>query len=102
MAADSWAHCPKCTEQREKDEEKERLEKEQKLKEAYGNVPADEYVKLVASFEKTEREKEEPVETLAEYHEFYLNGTTLEYDYYCKCSECGFEYRFDDKREIYP
>ncbi len=35
--------------------------------------------------------------TLREDYEFYLVGFTLEIDYHCRCTDCGFEFEYENK-----
>lgn len=87
MSADNWAICPKC--KAEKDESDEQV------KNAYGVVPADEYMYLVElSKKKLENTLREDYEIgIYDGNEFYINYTG-------RCSVCGFEKRFKHTEKL--
>jgi hypothetical protein len=96
MSADNWTICPRCHEQYEKDLEAF----ERKVNESYGNVPPEEYIRLLSERAQLE-EKQEPQTLREDYEQGIIEG---EYylRYSARCSKCGwlFSKRIDEK--IYP
>jgi hypothetical protein len=93
MSADNWTYCPKC----KKDNERKNAARLQEAQEAYGKIPAPDYLALVAAAEKPI-----PLEdTLREDYEIGINSDgVFRVSYSCSCHDCGFSFEF--KREETP
>jgi hypothetical protein len=92
MSADNWAECPKCRAGAE--EAKKRAEEEARA--SYGKVPAEQYVRLLASANQAISLPD----TLREDYELGLSGTEFYVAYRCSCQECGFEYSYRHRERV--
>jgi hypothetical protein len=88
MSAKNYATCPQC----KKNARDEMLAKSKAVKDQYGNVPEDEYGRLVAEFEQWRKDNRDAgEECLAEYYEHWFEDGHFHSTYRAVC-ECGFEH----------
>lgn len=96
MSADNWAECPRCIHRAVKEKER----KVQECKDAYGKVPAEEYLSMLK-----ESEKGINVGTLLREDYGFGMGDDGEfvarYSAACQSEICGFHFEFEH-REIVP
>lgn len=87
MSADNWAICPKC----KRDAKERTAQIKQAVKDAYGKLPADEYLKLVKQLEvepKLDDNFREDYEIgMQDNGEFYIR-------YSGECGDCGFSFSY--------
>lgn len=97
MSADNWAACPKCT--KAANGTYDRMQAA--LKEKYGTIPAEEYLRMAAEFENTSPEAIRGENSLREDYEFYMNedGEFIAV-YHGHCSECNFDFKFEHKETV--
>lgn len=94
MSADSYALCPRCSEAWHADVEL----KQQRVEQAYGNVPADEYMQLLR-----EADAVKPLDyTLAEYVIIGVEGIAGAFvvAYRCACDKCGYEFKYKHEEKL--
>ena len=88
MSADNWAICPRCRMRAQK----EQAERERRVKEDYGKIPAQDYLNLVDAANNPPQLKYE----LREDYEFYIDpDNRFSAKYSAKCRTCGWEHSFD-------
>lgn len=95
VSADNWTWCPKCA-LTHKDARQEAINK---ARNAYGELPAEEYesrLRMAESITKTDLG-----ETLREDYEL---GTGKDASFYviykCSCDMCGFSYKFKHEEKL--
>lgn len=87
MSADNWTKCWKCIEKALDRSEQAAA----KCEAAYGKVAEAEYKALCEAADKAEYDAENPGDTLREDYDIEMNDDgTLEIEYFCRCSQCGF------------
>lgn len=89
MSADNWGQCPKCT----KIQDKETKQKEEQVKEAYGNVSAETYLNLLAAL-KAEEETPDTRSMREDWDLGVYEDGEFCLDYRASCVQCGFKYAF--------
>jgi len=94
MSADSWSICPNCQKIREIKFKDEKL----KLKENYGKISQDEWIKQIRLYE-LKTQGEDPYD-MREDWEIYWKMGKLNFRYSCSCEKCGFQISFTDEKEI--
>lgn len=97
MSADNHSACPFCT--KRCTEERDRLQERADLE--YGQISRAEYAQLVRDIEAVEDEIEELDYSFAEYYEIYGADTgTVTIDYGGSCRKCGASASFKQEVEI--
>ena len=92
MSADNYTECPKCRLNAERD----RRLLEDRIKKSYGVVSAQEYHRM-------EKELENPIKPTGVLREDYsigINTGVFKVDYIGTCAECGFSFKFSEKKDI--
>jgi hypothetical protein len=100
MSADSWAMCPRCT----NNDEQEIPAMERKLHESYGKVSFEEYEQMQTTIDECryERDNNPRRATFREDYEFYGAETgTLQISYSGQCTVCGLKLKFQEERDFY-
>lgn len=90
MSADNWTTCPKCAKIAERKEAIRAIE----LRESYGKIPPEEFVKAMAL------KPAELGDTLREDYDQGVHGDSYTVSYRCSCSICGFGWAYDYTTEI--
>jgi hypothetical protein len=90
MSANNWARCPKCKEK----EFSRRKKAEEKVKEFYGKISAEEYFEKLKSLE-SKKTAEYVKPTIREDYEIGIDGDVFKIKYSGVCSECGFKFTFE-------
>jgi|SRR6185312_970893 len=91
MSANNWALCPQCLRTNDVNWEKY----QEKVRDSYGKIPPDEYLKMV--------NKTKPImdETLQEDYTIQTSSDGEFYvSYSCRCNECGFSYNFKHEEQL--
>ena len=96
MSADSWSICPKCHEKHDVS----LVAFDRKVQDAYGEVPAEEYIRLLAELKEMENEKEEY--TLRENYSQGIVDDEYCLRYSAGCTVCGWQYEKKINERVYP
>jgi hypothetical protein len=97
VSASNWASCPRCAGRAAA----EAAERAQDVTGAYGRVPADEYLSVLAEVNNASAAK--PAETFREDYEICGAETgTLTISYGGSCQECGLSLNFQHEIPFYP
>jgi hypothetical protein len=97
MSADNWTACPRCL----AGAEAAAAARAQDVAVAYGKVPADEYLSMLAEVDS--RQAAKPAETFREDYEIYGAETgTLTISYGGECQTCGLTCDFQREIPFYP
>lgn len=86
MSADAWRECPRCKDQLE-----------EILKNSYGKVSAEEYLRIVSETEDRIEEtpfREDYEILMDDEGEFYIN-------YHGECTQCGLKHKFKHTEQVY-
>lgn len=86
MSADNWAVCPKCWEDRNREQEKLQT----KVDEAYGKVTSKEYLAMLHRLENPPKLEN----TLREEYELGILDGEFYVRYKGSCRVCGFSYEY--------
>ena len=89
MSASNWSPCPRCLAEAIKRHES----RERALKDAYGNIPAEEFSRRQAELGPVPAEATQP-ETLREDYEIGIDGGVFKVSYSGSCQECDFTHTF--------
>lgn len=92
MSADNWAECPKCKMQAKADY----MALQEKVKEAYGKVESEEYLRLV----KEAAKEIKPENQLREDYELGISGSEFYVRYGAQCYKCNWSYEFTTDIDI--
>ncbi len=94
MGADNWAKCPKCQQLKE-----QRLNK---VNESYGQVPPEDYLRLVKEAEETGIHPRGRTDTpMREDWEIGTDESGIfSIDYSCHCDACGFEFEYKFEKGV--
>jgi len=84
MSADNWTQCPQCS--------KKKIELNNRLKELYGKIGAEEYHKLQKDSDDLDRIISN---NLREDYEQGINEGIYEVHYSARCNVCGFTFKYD-------
>ncbi len=94
MSADAYRSCPEC----EKNQNKDFEEKKAKLNKKYGKMDMEEFL---AAHDKLAKEiTKELEETLREDYEIGIWNGEFNINYSAHCSECGFSFTVNEKKDI--
>jgi hypothetical protein len=90
MSADAWRVCPECFRKWEAENELYHAQ----VEEAYGQVPAEQYIKMLAEDER--RQNAEPEETMREDYFIWMNEDgVFEVNYRALCTSCNFHFEYN-------
>ena len=90
MSADNWTYCPKCTEKANI----ARQAFEKKVKDSYGKVSAEEYLRLTEQLKKPDEREQ----TLREDYELGIVEGRFYVSYRASCTACKFSFTFKEER----
>jgi hypothetical protein len=97
MSADNWAACPRCL----TDAETEAAKRVRDVADAYGKVPEDEYMAMLA--EVNSASVAQPPEDFREDYEIYGAETgTLTITYGGECQKCFLKLNYKHEIPFYP
>ncbi|AMS02632.1 hypothetical protein BJD55_gp134 [Gordonia phage Yvonnetastic] len=107
MSADNWTTCENCFEEAEQAHQRFLQNEDKRLRELYGKVAPEEYLRAVADSKQTELESQAVVadaavdNTFREDYEFYGASEGYVHISYCgRCTVCGYGLEFNDTRDL--
>jgi hypothetical protein len=93
MSADNWTRCPKC----EKTAAESAAAKKLAAEQAYGKVPAERYMDMLADANEKPTSRETTFRE--DYEQGVVNGEYI-VSYHGQCRVCGFKHQFNHRQQL--